>query len=169
MEQLQLVKYSPGCSKFNPSLIFIILFSFQNFFFTVERSFSHMTKQLGGLVLDPEEQVILDPRATDPRLKLNTDVVKSAINTVAESLQSYSYNGFHWTINQISPDKDANEVEIEGKLVPRTFQDQEDLYKFHRLNSLAKIQGIENKKLLAEYKFFNEHLDQRAHMMVFTR
>ena len=41
-----------------------------------------MTKQLGGLVLDPEEEVILVPRATDPRLKLNTDVVKSAINTV---------------------------------------------------------------------------------------
>lgn len=128
-----------------------------------------MTKQLGGLVLDPEEQVILDPRATDPRLKLNTDVVKSAINTVAESLQEYTYNGFKWTINKVNPDEDTKEVEIEGKLVARTFQDQADLYKFHKLNSNAKIQGVENKKLMAEYKYFNEHLDQRAHMMVFTR
>ena len=128
-----------------------------------------MTKQLGGLVLDPEERVILDPKAKDPRLKLNTDVVKTAINTVAESLQEYSYNGFKWTINKVNPDEDTKEVEIEGKLVARTFQDQADLYKFHKLNSNAKIQGVENKKLMAEYKYFNEHLDQRAHMMVFTR
>lgn len=128
-----------------------------------------MTKQLGGLVLDPEERVILDPKAKDPRLKLNTDVVKTAINTVAESLQEYTYNGFKWTINKVNPDEDTKEVEIEGKLVARTFQDQADLYKFHKLNSNAKIQGVENKKLMAEYKYFNEHLDQRAHMMVFTR
>ena len=128
-----------------------------------------MTKQLGGLVLDPEERVILDPKAKDPRLKLNTDVVKTAINTVAESLQEYTYNGFKWTINKVNPDEDTKEVEIEGKLVARTFQDQADLYKFHKLNSNAKIQGVENKKLMAEYKYFNEHLDQNAHMMVFTR
>lgn len=128
-----------------------------------------MTKSLSGLVLDPADEVINNSNAKDPREKLNTKVVSRAISQVKEALDGYSYNGFKWTVSGMNPEEDNPQANIDGTFFKRKFDDQKKLYEFHKLSSVNKINQPVNKKMLEEFKFFNQHVDQRDHSMVFAR
>lgn len=72
-------------------------------------------------------------------------------------------------LSGMNPEEENPAVNIDGKSYHRKYSDQSEVYAFHKLSSVKKINLPVNKNLLDEYKFFTKHVDQRDHSLVFAR